>query len=138
MAPIRSKSDLIGYALEHASSDPDKAEDVLQFFCEAIERGDVPDREILEYLATCFCQILSGETASDALSLTRTKGKRRRRTLERQDERHFDLALAVARCMKEGIARDDAFEHVSAQCGAGISTVRRAYDEFRQIARELA
>jgi hypothetical protein len=131
----RTEADLIEHALERASSDPDMAEDVLEFFCDVVERGDVPDRKVLDYLADCFQRVVAGEKPSDALNLTRPKGQRRRRTLERIDDEYLSLAFAVARCMKAGAKRDDAIEQVVSKCAASTATVKRAYETFGQFAR---
>lgn len=129
--------ELISHALKYAPTQPDKAEDVLQFFCEALKKGDVPDREILEYLAGCFQRIISGDDPSVALGLRLTRGQRRRRTLELIDERDVDLALAVARCMKAGTERTAAFLTVAEKCAASYATVKRAYETFGQTVNAL-
>jgi hypothetical protein len=130
--------DLIGHALKKASQSPDHAEDVLQFFCDEVDKGSVPDKRILRYLRECFRQILDGGPPSDALHLLRNKrGQRRRRTLEKIDERNFDLALAVARQMKADVSRDDAFEEVAATSGSSVAVVKKAYEDFRRFVKDL-
>ena len=41
------KADLIAHALARAAREPDKAEEVLAFFCDAVESNRVPDHRIL-------------------------------------------------------------------------------------------
>ena len=57
---MRSRSDMIAYALARAPSDSDKAEDVLSFFCDAVENGEPPDPRILAYLAERFRLMVGG------------------------------------------------------------------------------
>lgn len=130
---IRNKEDLIAYALANARSNPDTAENVLEFFCDAVERGEIPKGPILEYLAKCFRQIVSGDEPAVALNLARAKGKRRLRTLERIDERNIGLACAVVRRMNAGEKRDDAIENVAANEGSSSAVVKRAYEAYRQL-----
>jgi hypothetical protein len=134
---MKTKAALIDYALAKAATDPDKAEDVLAFFCDAVENYEYPDRRILEHFAKAFRAILAGENASDALGLTRRQGQRRERTLQQADERNFDLALAVARRMKADEKRDDAIEAVAKEKGSGEATVKRAYELHRRTVRDL-
>ena len=155
---MRSRSDMIAYALARAPSDSDKAEDVLSFFCDAVENGEPPDPRILAYLAEQFRLMVGGRPveqkpvtpdnkpgnpekrgiggtpAAEALGLLRKRGRRRGRTLERVDERDTALARAVIRLMgrSEGrMLRDDAFEHVAGETGASVAVVKRAYEEHR-------
>jgi hypothetical protein len=133
----RTEADLIEFALEHASSDPDAAEDVLEYFCDVVERGEVPGNGVLEYLAARFRRILAGEKPSDAMGLTRTKGQRRRRTLERIGDEHLALTLDVVRYMRGGDAKPDAIERVVSERGASTATVKRAYAAYRRLATVL-
>ena len=142
---LRTETDMVQFALERASRDPDKAEDVLRFFCDVVERGDVPERNVLEYLSGCFRRMIDDKKPlkpSDALNLSRTKGRRRGRTLEKMAERDLLLALRVVRCMKAGASRDDAYEQVAEERlgdreddrdkAASSATVKRAYERYGQ------
>jgi len=132
---MKTKAERIGYALAGSATDPDKAENVLAFYCDAIESNEYPDPQLLQYVAKAFRAILDGENPSDALGLTRRKGQRRKRTLEQADQRDFQLARAVARrmkCLDE--KKDDAIAAVVAQEGWSEATVTRAYDTFWRIA----
>jgi hypothetical protein len=128
---MRTLADLIGYALEGAPHDTNKAEDLLQFFCDAVEANKVPDEAILKYLAGCFRLVLDGKPPADALSLSGSKGKRRRRTLERKDQRNFDIARAVVGHMAAGMKRNDAIEHVTAAHNVSTAVAKRAYETYR-------
>jgi hypothetical protein len=130
-----NKDEMIAHAL--ASSDPDMAEDVFAFFCDAVDSNEVPDARILDHLARGFRAILDGEKPSDALGLTRARGHKRARTLQQIDERHFDFALAVARRMKDGEKRDEAFDNVAAKENSSVPTVKRSWEVFGRIARKL-
>jgi hypothetical protein len=134
----RTEGDLIENALGLASSDPDMAEIALEIFCDAVDRGDVPDRKLLNYLADCLRRIIAGEKPLKALNLTgRSRGQRRLRTLERIDGERLGLALAVVRYMKSGITRNDAIEQVVSEHGASTATVKRAYRRCGYAARVL-
>ena len=98
-----TKDEMIAYVLMHASRDPDKAEDVLAFFCDAVESNEFSDGGILTYLAKRFRQVLEGVPAAEALGLSREKGQRRARTYQRIDERDTSLARSVLRLMDEGV-----------------------------------
>jgi Lon protease-like protein len=140
---FHTETDLVQFALEGASFDPDMAEDVLQFFCDVVNHGGVPERNVLEYLTGCFGRIINGEQPSDALNLTRAKGQRRLRTLNKIAEGHLLLALRVVRCMKAGAKRDDAIVLVASERFgdhdkvASTATVKRAYERYRQRAKDL-
>jgi len=138
MTPPFTEADLIRYALEHAKGEADMAEDLLEFFCDVVERGDAPDRAVLEYLSDCFRRIISGEKPSSALNLRRTRGQHRGRTRERRDEFHLELARAVVRSMEAGRKRDDAFERVASKHNSTTDTVQRAYESYGHLFRKHA
>jgi hypothetical protein len=127
---MRTLEQLIAYALERAPHEQDKAEDVLQFFCNAVEGDKIPDKAILEYLAERFRLILSGTSPNVALYLRGLRGKRKTATLEKIDEHNFDLAYAVVSRMEGGMKRDDAFADVAVTEGASVATVKRAYETY--------
>ena len=131
--------DLVRHALKHAPESVDHAEDVLQFFCEAVEFDHPPDRRILEYLARSFRLILDGSNADAALGLKgRPKGQRRRRTSEAKLDKDLELARAVARRMRHGESRDDAIEAVATEAGASAARTKKAYDALRDLVRRAA
>ena len=138
---MKTREAMIAYALAHAADDPDKAEDVLTFFCRDVEMGRQPDDTILFYLAECFRRIIGPDVLdptyrfaptdpTEALNLARKQGERSRRTLERVDERDSDAAQAVIRRMDHGDKRDDAITAVATELGSSVSVVKRAYETF--------
>jgi hypothetical protein len=137
-----SNIDLIAYALKLAPESADHAEDVLEFFCEGVERMATdtayPDPRILNYLATCSRRILDGVEPKEALNLDmRAEGQRRRRTYEKLDERDIDIALSVARRMRHGQSREDAFYAAAEQFGVKRGTVRNAHDKYGKNIKRL-
>ena len=96
-----SFKDEMEYFLYGASQDTDLAESVLEYFCDVVGRGEVPDRRVLEFLANAFRQIIvDGASPSHALNLVRAKGKGRLRTLIKIHRRDLELAVAVAKFMR--------------------------------------
>lgn len=134
MPKFESMADLIGYALDRASSDPDKAEDVLKFYCHAITRGGLPDQRVLEYLAGCLQSILDGTPADVALGLVRAKGQRSQRFYEKNDEEDYALARSVGALMKD-VGRDEAIERVAEANGIPEGRVKKAWDAFGRAVR---
>jgi len=124
---------LIAYAVSRAPHEKNKAENVLNFFCNAVESGKTPDEAILKYLAECFRRILSYDNTPPhlALNLRGSRGQRKERTLARRDERNFDLAYTVERRMDDdGMKRDDAIVDVAFAEGSSVSTVKDAYETY--------
>ena len=134
---MKTWDEMIDYALANAETDPDKAENVLAFYCDAIESNEHPDRRIEEYVAKAFRAILDGVNPSKALGLTRRQGQRRQRTLQKVDQRDFQLAHAVRRRMKAGEKRDDAIAAVAMQFGCSDATAKHAYELHRRTVRNL-
>lgn len=134
---MKSKRDLVEYALKRAPQSPDHAEDVLKFFCDAVDRNDGwPDRVILTYLAQCFRHILDGRPPNEALNLgSRPRGQRRRRTLETKDETDIKLARAVVRRMNHGDEREAAIGAVADDANASSSRTRKAYETYAGLVR---
>ena len=134
---MKTKAERIGYALAGSATDPDKAENVLAFYCDAIESNEYPDPQLLQFVAKAFRAILDGKHPSDALGLTRRQGQRRQRTLKKVDQRDFQVAHAVARRMKAGEKRGDAILSVAAEWGSSEATVKRAYELHGRTVRDL-
>ena len=128
-------TDLIGHALKHAAADPDRAEELLGFFADAVENNKWPDPRLMEYIAKCFRRMTGDrpEPAALVLGLVRTEnGQRRARTLQRVDERDVRLARLVVQCMDEhDMTRNDAIGLIAEKHNSGgTSTVKAAYDTF--------
>ena len=141
MPKFGSMADLVGYALERASSDPDKAEDVLKFYCHAVKFGGIPDQRVMDYLAKCFDRILEGTPADVALGLVRAKGQRSQRFHEKNDEEDYDLARLVWRLKKKGVLLPEAIERVAKIKSRATKTtvpegrVKKAWDAFGRAVR---
>ena len=126
-----------GDAVEGAPAPADYAEDVLRMFCDAVENGQTPDERVLEYLAQCLREVLSGTDASKALNLSKRKaGQRRQRTSEGIDDRNMKVARAIVRRMNVGgQPREEAIEDVAASMGVSTSVARKAYEAFSKHVR---
>ncbi len=127
---------MIEHFIKRAPESADRAEDVLEMFCDAVDGGVAPNRRILDYLAGCFRKVLKGCDAAKVLNLKqRSAGQRRARTLNKNDERNIDLTRAVIRHMKHDMTKVKAIEAVAESKGVGSYTVKAAYDEFGRHVR---
>lgn len=145
-----SDTDLIAYALNLAPESADHAEDLLKFFCDAaaaaVDRGIMPDPDLMEYVSSCFKRILDGEKPETALNL-RGRGKSRKpATLDRIAHEDLHLAFAVAQRRKSGMTREKAIQCVvdvglrlgSRVISASYGKVEKAYGDYQNIVDELA
>jgi hypothetical protein len=121
---------MVGHAL--ASDEPDKAENLIGLFCDAIESWRIPDQRILEWLANRLREGLAHNPPKFALVPPLPKGQRRKRTLEKAAERDLEFTRAVIRYMEAGTPRDEAFERVAEAYGASEAVVKAAYDTYRR------
>ena len=104
----------------------------LRRFTEAVGKGQVPDPELLSWIADAFKKILVGEDPRRALGVVRTRG-RKSNVLER-----FVNAVMVESLRNSGSSYGQATEAVRKSRGYfNIRTIEKHYAEFREVAAGL-
>ena len=101
----------------------------LRRFTEAVGKGQVPDPELLSWIADAFKKILAGEEARRALGVVRTRG-RKSNVFDR-----FVNAVMVESLRNRGSSYGQATEAVrKSRDYFNIRTIEKQYAEFREAA----
>lgn len=104
-------------------------------YCQAIEKGGVPDHETLVFFGNAFEQILlNNAQPQKALDLEKKRGRKRPITAKEAEPR-ASIARAVLLLMREnGFTYEKAVERISLKHDISYKTVQRYYGEYKEHA----
>ncbi len=106
-------------------------------FTWAVDNGDTPHKDDINWLASAFRKILDGAQIEKALEIN--KGKGRKRTVLDHDGEVMTVAMVLTQMKKHGgtLTKDDAISDVAKNLrsdgikGRSERTIRNLYDKHR-------
>ena len=97
-------------------------------FCEAVQRGEIPDPETLKFTATAFHKILEGQDPKQAFAVRRKRGPKR-------EELGMQIAHHIENEIQNGAPRGEAIKDAASKFCRSEKLVERRYDENKQVIR---
>ena len=106
-------------------------ERLLRNFCNAVSRGETPDKAILVSMADSFRRIRRGEDPKKALDIERTRG-RKKPISARETLPYVSIVCAVLRLrQRDGMTYEDAVGKVAADNAISYKTAQRYYKQYK-------
>ena len=122
--------ELIENYIRHANEgNPKSVLLLMSIFSNQVKRGEQVEDSLLEFVADCFKDILSGVKPAKALRLTRPH---RRPT--KNFSRDLNIAVKIRKMMDEQITLEDAAAKLSEEYGLNESQLQNIYSKYKQIA----